>query len=30
MDEIEILSPDLETINSTQDEAVERFRELFL
>lgn len=30
MDEIEILSPDLETIRSTQDAAVETFRNLFL
>ncbi|RCS60934.1 ABC transporter substrate-binding protein [Microbacterium sp. JB110] len=30
MDDIAILSPDLETIQSTQDEAVETFRSLFL
>ncbi len=30
MDDIEILSPDLETIRSTQDAAVETFRSLFL
>lgn len=30
MDEIEILSPDLETIRATQDAAVETFRNLFL
>lgn len=30
LDDIAILSPELETIRSTQDAAVERFRELFL
>ena len=30
LDEIAVLAPDLEVIQSTQDDAVETFRELFL